>query len=321
MVMRLSISSWLSRLEILLAGAALTVVPLFGAHAAECTITTEVPEHLTVGAAPGLHAAPHLRSGGGPAAPHTATHGQLVLGKHAPRVLYHLPVFMGDPWHHPHNFQVVLAVSPVDEAGAATVRYAQDREQHPDDLYTGVPPVFDQIALVYAHQGGEPLRRFDGVQLFRGHFENPADRHLVTGDADLIVERVVYFNEFDPTAEPAATLSYLLFGHNDERFMVHLLSGPPDFDQVLEMAVEDDVLPQERFEQGVFVTFTGRANRVEDRLVSGEAVTCVLADEMNGAMPDVTLRVIADRYCEVGELAHTVGQVAGNNFGTPRICP
>jgi hypothetical protein len=89
-----------------------------------------------------------------------------------------------------------------------------------------VPPVFDQIALVYTYQGGEPLRRFDGVKLFRGHFENPADRQLITGDANLAIDLVVYFNEFDPTAEPAATLDYLLFGNGEERFMIHLL-GPP----------------------------------------------------------------------------------------------
>jgi hypothetical protein len=321
MAMRSFIASWISRLKILAAGAALTVAPVFGAQAAECLIAAEVPEHLTGKPSAGLHAAPHLRPEETLAAPHTATHGQIALGKNAPRFLYHLPVFMGDPWHHPHNFQVVLAVSPLDEADAATARYAQDRAQHPDGLYTAVPPVFDQTALVYAYRGGEPLRQLDGVALFRGHFENPADRHLLTRDANLAIERVVYFNEFDPTGETSSTLGYLLFGQGDERFMVHVLSGPPDFDQILEVAVEGDALPQERLGQGVFVAFVERSNQVEERLVAGEAVSCTMADEAVGTMPDVTLRVIAEHYCEVGELAHTVGQLAGNDFGTPRACP
>ncbi len=318
------------RWGVLAVGVALTAAPALVAQAAECRVTGEVPDDLAGKAAPGLHAAPHVvppPPGPGqrpvPALPHWATHGQLVLGQEAPRALYHLPIFMTDPWSHPHNFQVVLAVAPVDEADAATARYAQERAQHPDSLYTAVPPVFDQIALVYDHPGGEPLRRFDGVQLFRNHFEDTNRRRLIAGDADLAIERVVYFNEFDPTAEPAATLGYLLFGQGGERFMVHLLSGPPDFDQILEVAVEGDALPGERLEQGVFVSFGGRSNKVEDRLAAGETVTCTVADGAGGgAAPEVTLRVVADRYCEVGEVSHPVGQLVGQqNFGPARPCP
>jgi hypothetical protein len=248
-----------------------------------------------------------------------ATHGQIVLGEDAPRILYHLPIFMGDPWRHPHNFQVVLAVAPVDEADAATASYAKERAQHPDSLYTAVPPVFDQIALAYDHPGGEPLRRLENAELFRGHFERQDRRSIA--HLDLAIERLLYFREFDPTGKPVSTLGYLLFGRGEERFMVHLLSGPPDFDQILEVAVEGEALPDEHLGQGVFVSFGGRSNKVEDRLVAGDAATCAMTDEAGRVAPEITLRVVANRYCEVGELAHTVGQLAGKNFGEPRACP
>lgn len=320
--MRFSEATQRARINALAVGAALAVAPALGAQAADCRITAELPDDLAGEAAPGLHAAPHLTPDAEPrpALAHLATHGQVVLGREAPRVLYHLPIFMGDPWRHPHNFQVVLAVAPVDGAAAATASYAEERARHPDDLYTAVPPVFDQIALVYDHPGGEPLRRLAGVALYRGHFER-ADRRLITEDADLTIERVIHFREFDPTREPAATLGYLLFGRGEERYMAHLLSGPPDFDQILEVIVEGDALSGERLKQGVFVSLDGRSNRVEDRLVAGEAVTCAVADAEGAAAPEVTLRVLADRYCEVGELAHTVGQLAGEGFGRPQACP
>ena len=324
--MRLSRATRLTLLNALAASAALTVVPASGPRAAtECRITTELPDDFAGKAAPGLHAAPHLKplpeqgKPRPPALPHWATHGQIVLGKDAPRILYHLPIFMGDPWAHPHNFQVVLAVAPADEADPATASYAKERAQHPGSLFTAVPPVFDQIALVYDHPGGEPLRRFEDVGLVRGHFEHP-DRQRIA-DADLTIERVIHFREFDPTGKPAPILGYLLFGQGGERFMVHLLSGPPDFDQVLEVAVDSAALLGEQLERGVFVSFVGRSNKAEDRLAAGDMVTCTMAGDAAGAAPGVVLRVVADRYCEVGELARTVGQLAGNGFGAPGACP
>lgn len=295
-------------------------------QAAECRITLELPDALAVAPAPTLHVAPHVEpaaSSGGrptPALPHWGSHGQIVLGADAPRFFYHLPIFMADPWSHPHNFQVVLALSSADETNAAAADYAEDRSQHPDALYTAVPPVFDQIALVYDHMGGGRLAKFGDVELFRNHFER-SDRHSITRDADLTIDRVIYFAELDPNAQPADTLAYLLFGQGDERFMAHLLSGPPDFDQILEVAAEDDALPEERVEQGLFVVFDGRLNRVEGRLLAGDEVTCTVEDVANGAAPDATLRIVADRYCEVGEVSHAVGQVVGHDFGPARPCP
>ena len=305
--MRFSRARCLIQLRILAVGTAIAITPIVAAQAAECLITPQVRDDLVGKPPPALHDTPDL------AAAHTHFHGQIVLGKKAPRALYHLPIFMSNPKHHPHNFQVVLAVSPVDETDVATARYAQERGEHPNSLYTAVPPTFNQMALM-ENAGGEPLRRFRSVELYRGHFEKPEKHHL--GDSNLAIERVVYLNEFNPTAKPAKTLAYLLFGRGEERFMVHLLSGPPDYDQILEVAVEGDEFPNERLERGVFVELGERPNNVEHRLVAGEAVTCSIADA--GAMSQVTLRVLADRYCEVGELAHTV---TGDNFGRSRTCP
>ena len=260
---------------------ALALAPILSTQAAECVVSTQVPAEF-IGKPPSeLHAVPNI------AAAHTATHGQIVLGKETPRYLYHLPVFMTRPSRHPHNFQVVIAVSPVDESDDAVAEYKRDRSQHQGKLYTAVPPDFDQLALV----GEKPLRQLNEVALVRGHFEKDS-AHPLEGAANLEIERIVYFNEFNPRAEPAATLAYLLLGVRQEQYMVHLLSGPPDFDQVLEVSIDGSSLSEEQLGKGVFVIFERRRNESNERFIPGEAIACTMAND--GTASQITLRVIAE---------------------------
>lgn len=279
------------------------LAPILSAGAAECVVSNQAPMEFVGKPPPGLHSTSNL------SAAHTATHGQIVLGRETPRYLYHLPVFMTRPAHHPHNFQVVIAVSPVDEADDAVAGYKIGRSQHQGKLYTAVPPRFDQLALT----GEKPLRQLDEVTLVRGHFEKNS-AHALEGTTNLEIERIVYFNEFDPGAEREATLAYLLLGTPQEQYMVHLLSGPPDFDQVLEVSVNENSLSKEQLATGVFVTFDQRRNESNDRLISGERLTCTVPN--SEAELQLTMQVVAEHYCELGELEHAVTET----FGTPRAC-
>jgi hypothetical protein len=79
------------------------------------------------------------------ARPHHAMHGQLVYGERAV-YLDHLPVFMGDPRSHPHNFQVILEVAFADAEQRDA--YLAERAARPDRLTTAAPPTFDMGAPV-----------------------------------------------------------------------------------------------------------------------------------------------------------------------------
>ena len=97
---------------------------------------------------------------------------------------------------------------------------------------------------------------------------------------------------------------------------VHRKASTPEaeFDQVLKVSLDGE-LAAGMLENGVFVTFDARPNTVEDRLKAGEAITCL------AEASEVTIRIEAEPYCEIGELAHVVGELAGNGFGTPTPCP
>ena len=244
--------------------------------------------------------------------PTVATHGQLVLGRKTV-YLYHLPVFMTDPSSHPHNFQVIIEAEFADTGAAAHQRYVTDREENPASIYTAVPPAFAQTALFLDYPGHPPLRAFDTVEVFRNHFERSGRERIVGAPMTLV--RLVHGREFAPDRPKPAELSYVLFGRGDDLFLAHMLSGPPDFDQILEISLDQASLPADATRDGLFVTLTGRGNAVGERLRVGEVISCTGNDRT------LQLRVAAEPYCEVGEFTHVVGNLAGNGFGTPRDCP
>ena len=264
--------------------------PVFGSNAAE-----------------GLHAALDHQE----AAPHTAFHGQLLLGRDT-LYLYHLPLFMVNPQAHPHNFQVILEVELNSADGADRTEFTEDRDRHPGVLYSAKPADFNQSALVLDYPGHGRLRALP-ASVFRGHFERPPNTAIIER-ATFDVTRVVHFREFVAGGQKLEPLSYLLFGRNGEFFMAHLLSAPPDFDQILAVEIEDQGVSDELLQKGLYVSLPERENDIQARLLRGDAFSCRFEPSGEDEPIQITGRVTDDLYCESGE----VGQVG---FDNSRDCP
>lgn len=282
----------------------------------DCHFTAGLPDAYAELTQTELHATPPVHPDaqvpGNPAQqvwvdPTVATHGQLLLGQ---TILYHLPVFMTDPWSHPHNFQVVLEVALSDDAQAAI---AADQTAHPDSIYTAVPPRFSQTSLVVDVPGHPRKDFFADLLVFRNHFERPDRVGLVRTPAEIV--RVLHFRELAPGLPKPAELAYAVFGSGDDMFLTHLLSAPPDFDQILRVEI-DGASAGGDMSAGWSLGFATRSNKVGDRLQVGDEISC----DMEGG-DAISLRVVAEPYCEVGEFTHVVGEIAGNGFGTPAPCP
>jgi hypothetical protein len=289
-------------------------VPESAVAQSDCRVVQGLPEAYGELAQTELHATPPIHptarvpnnpNARVPVDPTVATHGQLMLGQN---ILYHLPVFMTDPWSHPHNFQVVLEVALPDDARA---EIAADQAAHPDSIYTAVPPVFAQTSLAIDVAGHPRKDSFRELDVFRNHFERPDRVDIVRAPAQ--IDRVLHFRELAPDLPKPAELAYLMFGSGDRLFLARMLSAPPDFDQVLEVDIGS--APEIDPTAGLSLSFVTRSNKVEDRLQVGEEVSCTT----DGG--PISVRVIAEPYCEVGELTHVVGQVAGHGFGAPTPCP
>lgn len=268
-----------------------------------CTLSSTIPSEL---AAPGPHevldALDGLRS---LHQAHSAQHNQLLLGDPTADsfYLYHLPLFLNDPQDHPHNFQVIVEARLAEPEHAATL--AEDRAANPDTIYSAAPDEFDQTLLALDYPGHPPLPRL-GAEIHRGHLERDGVSVFGFGvKVPLQLDRVVHFREFAPDAGKGTGLHYVVFGGS---LLAHTLTAPPDFDQILRVKIESQSeLPAD----GLYLTVGDRSNKVEDRLVAGESVSCSHTD---AEASEVTISVENELYCEVGE----VGQIGFRPF---RSCP
>ena len=228
-----------------------------------------------------------------------ATHNMLVVGEKAV-YLYHLPMFQqkGESLM-PHRYQVILEVG-FDKGGNAQGDYITDRQNHPDKkIYTINPEPFVLPNLVSPDLQQGSLHKFKGT-IFRGHLEKGGKSILP--DVDVNVEQVVYFQKFAPVAKRPVQLEYLLFGKGEEIFLAHLVTAPPDFDQVLSVTVTGHVFKDEELAKGIKVVIPHTINRPSARLKEKQQVE----GEFNTGAPiikqKIQVKVKKEFYFEEGEL-------------------
>ena len=212
--------------------------------------------------------------------------------------LSHLPMFQEESEPPmPHRYQAILEVTFATQEG-----YVKDRREHrPTDIYTLNPERFVLPALVASDPQHKLLRSFKAKAIFRGHLERD-DRVPILQDVEVSVKRVIHFREFDPKAKKSPQLEYLLFGNGQELFLAHVITAPPDFDQILAVKITDHEFTNEELAKGVPVVFPGTTNAAASRLREQQRV----AGEMKvaNAPTPKTIRVEVNRefYFEKGEL-------------------
>ncbi len=196
----------------------------------------------------------------------------------------------------PHDFQVIVRVT-----GEAAGRYG-DFVAHfgSSGIYTFEPEPFALEELDPSGDGG-PVRTSFGGRLFRGHFERGGSE--IANDVSFEIEQVVHFRRFRSVAE-AQELRYLGFGQSDAAFLAHLITGPPDFDQILNVQITSlGGVSDEDLRGGVVIGAPGRPNDFEARLQEGEVFSGVVQAESTGDSPPIELTIASEYYLETGDLA------------------
>jgi len=238
-----------------------------------------------------------------------AIHGQLIFGTDN-IYLSHLPMFMFNPSIHPHNYQVIMKINLTNIETDPAAEYIADRKAHPDTMvYTLVPERFSMIDLI-SNATDQPIKSLKGHPdgtIYRGHFER--DGTMIIRDATVNVEDIIYSHEFNPEAENLDNLTYLLFGRADELFMAHIITKPPDFDQVLSVNAVNPALTDEELSHGVLVFFPERENTLEMRLRENDTVLGKYASASGSeASEQVEITVGDEVYLESGELSAFLGE-------------
>jgi hypothetical protein len=186
-----------------------------------------------------------------------AVHGMMVIGEDTV-YLSHLPMF-----GPPHNYQVILEVTFTGEQGDPQAEYVRDRRESGERVYTLIPESFSLPTLASTDPEHPPLESFR-AEVDRGHFEKGGEKIL----ADVVVNviEVIHFRKFDPEAEALPELEYFLFGKGQELYLAHLLTRPPDFDQILAVKQISQDFSDEELADTVRITFPGLDNSISDRI-------------------------------------------------------
>lgn len=221
-----------------------------------------------------------------------ATHGMLLFGEKSV-YLSHLPMFSMAV----HRYQVILEVTLTKAGSDPQAAYVQDRRQHPSTkIYSFEPEPFVLPEL----DPTNPQRTSFNGTIFRGHFErggNPINEKVVA-----TVARVVHFRKFDPQAAGLPQLEYFIFGKDQDLFLAHLITRPPDFDQVLSVKQVDRKFTDEELSKGAPIIFPGKKNTPGQRIKTAQ-VTGQVKDAAGGTATTVRLRPGVQFYFESGELA------------------
>ncbi len=231
--------------------------------------------------------------------PTFGVHNQMMVGEQT-IYLSHLPMFMFEPERHEHNFQVILEVT-LSGPGNPQATYADDRRKHPNErMYTMSPDPFEMVELDPQH----PRRTALTGDIFRGHLERPFGRPPIIRAATAQVVSTVYFHEFDPNAQPLDQLEYLLFGKAPDLFLAHVITRPPDFDQILGVTVSSAALTADDLKRGIRIKIPGRANTPHTRIKAGERVSAQAQhpDAQAGQPLELQLEAGTEFYFEEGEL-------------------
>jgi hypothetical protein len=226
-----------------------------------------------------------------------ATHNMLVVGEETV-YLSHLPMFQekGEP-PMPHRYQAILEVTFAKQEG-----YVKDRREHrTTKIYTLNPESFVLPELVSSDPQHKPLRSFKAKAIFRGHLERK-DRVPILQNAEVSVKRVTHFREFDPKAKKSPQLEYLLFGKGQELFLAHLITAPPDFDQMLAVKVTGHEFTNEELAKGVSVVFPGTVNAAASRLKEKQRLAGEMKVDNVPAPKKIQVEVNKEFYFEEGEL-------------------
>lgn len=221
------------------------------------------------------------------------THGMLLFGE---KTIYlsHLPMFSMNI----HRYQVILEVTLTKTGGDAQAAYVQDRRKHPGTrIYTFEP---DPFVLPELDPKNPQRSSFSGT-IFRGHFErggNPINENVVAK-----VTRVIHFRKFDSQATGLPQLEYFVFGKDQDLFLAHLITRPPDFDQVMSVGQIDRKFTNEELSEGASIIFPRKKNTPVQRIKAGTQMIGQMKQAGTSAAKTVKLRPGVQFYFESGELA------------------
>ena len=207
--------------------------------------------------------------------------------------LSHLPMFMA-----PHDAQVLLYATFTKAGKTVDELYFTDRAANPAVRFYTIQP---EEKFVLRELFESPQRTTFKATVFRGHLEKGGTPIESLQNVDVRVNKIIHAHVFEGTRQP--TLTYMMFGSPRELHLAHLISGAPDFDQLLTVSGTGSMPSADELQRGVTVEILNRPNQATTRLQARESTPA--RAHVTGAHQflDVHITVRAESYFEEGELS------------------
>jgi hypothetical protein len=152
-------------------------------------------------------------------------HGMRIVGEKS-IYLAHMPLFNSQC----HSYQAILEVVFTGD-GNPQEKYLLDQAKSPIHNEYTIEPV-EHFLLPTIASG--KVKSFK-ANIHRGQYERNSVPQLVASNITVKIKSVVYFQKLDGKANShdSKFMQYLLFGDLNEKYLSHLITNPPDFDQIL----------------------------------------------------------------------------------------
>jgi hypothetical protein len=196
------------------------------------------------------------------------SHTMIVMGT-GQIFLSHLPMFM-----RPHDYQVILQASFSGSGGDPQRVYVADRKTHPEVLLYTLRPEKFALPDLFPPASGGPVP--------------------IAANTVVTIENVVMGRKFTPGAPALDRLAYVLFGKGSELWLAHVITKPPDFDQILSTAVSGHTFTDHELSAGIPITIPGRKNVAAERIELSPASPAIAA--VTGDRVPVELRPQTEFY-------------------------
>jgi hypothetical protein len=182
--------------------------------------------------------------------------------------------------------------------------YTKDRQGSAGTKMYTLSPEPLVLARLFTPDAQNPALSSFRATVTHGHLERDP-HHVIGGLEDVVVtvKKVVHAQKFDPAATKPVKLPYFLFGKGEELFLAHLITKPPDFDQIVSVKVADHPFTEEELNRGVTVVFRDRDNMASQRIKENQHAQGQF--QVNGIPQSFESAVQAgtEYYFEEGELA------------------
>lgn len=150
-------------------------------------------------------------------------HGMRIVGENSV-YLSHMPLLTGSC----HNYQALLEVT-FEGADNPQAKYLMAQKQDPNQNEFTFEPT-DTFTMPEIESG--KVQSFKG-NIHRGQYERNSTPQLIARDVKVNVKRIVHFRRLSRSSPIPKLTEYLLFGTNSEQYLAHLITAPPDYDQIL----------------------------------------------------------------------------------------